>query len=66
MLLGVMDERHVVHPGQHGRAKSFAVTANAAHTHAAKTHPVVATLAANEHRALSLAAGAVISQGHFQ
>ena len=66
MLLWVMDESHVVHAGQHGRTKSLAVAADAAHAHAAKTHTVVAALAANEHRALSLAAGAVISQGHLQ
>ena len=63
---GIMDKAHVVHARQQCRAIGFAVGRNAAHTHAAKTHPVVAALASDKHIAVAFPTGAVVGQREFE
>ncbi|MNS81773.1 hypothetical protein D3C72_1154950 [compost metagenome] len=65
MVHRVVDEAHVVHARQKGRAEHLAVARNAAHRHAAEAHAVVALLAADEHVAVALAARAVVGQRHL-
>ena len=66
MVDRVVDETHVVHPGQQLRPKRLAVGRQAAHAHAAEVDAVVTLFAANEHRAVAFAPGAMVSQRHFQ
>jgi hypothetical protein len=61
----VVNEAHVVHARQEGRAEHLAVARDAAHRHAAEAHAVVALLAADEHVAVALAARAVVGQRHL-
>ena len=58
----VVNEAHVVNTRQQRRAVRLAVGRNPAHAHAAKTHAVVATLAADEDIAMAFAARAVVRQ----
>ena len=62
---GVVRVAQMVHAGQHG-PEHLAVGRHATDRQAAEVHTVVATFTAYQARAMTLAAHAVIGQGHLQ
>nr|GEU28076.1 hypothetical protein [Tanacetum cinerariifolium] len=65
VLVQVVGVRQVVHARQH-HAVRLAVAGDAAHRDAAEAHPVVAPFAADQARAASLAARAVVRERHLE
>ena len=66
VVLQVVRVRQVIHAGQHAGAEHLAVGDDAADRDAAEADAVIALLAADEPRALRLAAHAVIADGDLQ